>query len=127
MTETGAAGLEGEALRPALPGSVTGMRETLAMRAGRPVSPQKTRPMTTPLGSGAGVPGVMVVVWAWAAAVARSRVQRGREARTSLVSFEEAVWNWTTGDEVRQMRFHGGWWRAKWSDLYSFVREGTAR
>jgi hypothetical protein len=37
------------------------MRETLAKRAGRPVSPQKTRPETMPLGSGARLAGV---VWA---------------------------------------------------------------
>ena len=56
-----------------------GIRETLAKRAGRPVSAQKIRPVTMPLGSGVALEGV----WAGQTAV-RSKVQRSREARTFL-------------------------------------------
>jgi hypothetical protein len=49
----------------------TGIRETVAKRAGLPVSAQKTRPVTMPLGLGAALEGVCA-----GQAAARSKVHR---------------------------------------------------
>ena len=76
-----------------------GIRETLAKRAGRPVSAQKTRPVTMPLGSG----GVGAVVWA-CEAVTRSEVQRRQRARTSFGPLDAVCMELDDGGQGSSMR-----------------------